>query len=243
MDKVTVIDLGMAKPFTTDGKIKHLKSLCGTNGYAAPEMRIPKVYSYKGGNLDLWSCGAILHFLVFLKDPFASIKGYYETAEDRPVLFTEKEENFTYFDGYDQAEHLMKKMLQKLPENRYTWSDVLGHSWIEEYRPFFVPKYIPLSESQSNSMPENEKHLLSEITMNESVNNVTVLKMIDEAESSNNNQKTTVERIRRLKVKDLGSNESAQSSNESAQSSVEMLSVDQAKDSFQYNVMSESPSK
>jgi serine/threonine protein kinase len=241
MDKVTIIDLGMTKPFTAYGKMKRLTSLCGTDGYAAPEIR-PPYTDYEGGNSDLWSCGAILHFLVFLKDPFASIKGYYATTEDRPVLFTEKEKGFPYFDGYDSAEHLMKKMLQKLPENRYTWSDVIDHSWLEEYRPFFVRKYISLSESQSNPMPENEKHLLSEITMDESVNNTTILKMMSEAELPNNNHKTTMERIRKLKLKDLnierlGTNESPQTSNESVQSSIEMLSVNQAEGSSQCNVM------
>lgn len=66
--KIKVIDFGFATNYTSDW---HIYASCGTPGYAAPEL-LDKAKTLITPQVDIFSLGVTIYFLVFGKLPYSS---------------------------------------------------------------------------------------------------------------------------------------------------------------------------
>ena len=65
---VKLIDFGLSN--FTDGSLRN-RTFCGTPAYSAPEMVLGT--KYKGPEVDIWSLGVVLYFMVSGELPFNAI--------------------------------------------------------------------------------------------------------------------------------------------------------------------------
>ncbi len=66
--KIKLIDFGFAVFYNPNNPDYHLKLLCGTPSYMAPELLQKK--EYRGPPIDVWTCGIAMYILVSGKLPF-----------------------------------------------------------------------------------------------------------------------------------------------------------------------------
>jgi len=119
---IKVSDFGLARFIEED---VFATTTCGTPGYVAPEILEQEPYNK---TCDYWSIGVVLFILLSGCPPFYD--------EDNFVLF-EKIKNVEYnFDApawksvSDDAKDIIKKMLQKNPDDRLTPDQFTNHPWI-----------------------------------------------------------------------------------------------------------------
>ena len=115
-----LIDFGTALEVP---KGKRLKKFIGTSYYIAPEV-IMEDYDSK---CDIWSCGIILYILLCGFPPFNghSNKQIYNNIRFQKLYFSQDE-----WKGISkEAIELIKNMLNKNPENRFSAEDCLNHKW------------------------------------------------------------------------------------------------------------------
>lgn len=98
----------------------------GTKIYMAPEMFFTKEYNHK---IDMFSAGCILYNLQSNgKHPF------YKSGDDCEAILNNlkiKELNFDELENVsDQAKDLLKRLLEKNPDYRYSAGESLNHPWI-----------------------------------------------------------------------------------------------------------------
>ena len=117
-NNIKIVDFGLSNTY---GYGELLKTACGSPCYAAPEMIAGKKYA--GSKVDIWSCGVIMFALVcgFLpfEDPDTS-KLYKKilSGEFKIPSFLSKD-----------ACHLIRKILNTEPAERFTIEDIKSHVW------------------------------------------------------------------------------------------------------------------
>jgi calcium-dependent protein kinase len=115
-----LIDFGTAVDVP---KGKRLKKFIGTSYYIAPEV-IMEDYDFK---CDVWSCGIILYILLCGIPPFNgnSNKQIYNNIRFQKLYFSQDEWKGISKDAIE----LIKNMLNKNPENRFSAEECLNHKW------------------------------------------------------------------------------------------------------------------
>ena len=98
-----------------------LSTACGSPSYAAPEMLSGK--KYKGIDIDIWSCGAVLYMMLTGKLAFED--------ENNIVLFKKIiSGRFTFPEFLSRsAKDLIKRMLEINPKKRISICDIKKHPW------------------------------------------------------------------------------------------------------------------
>lgn len=101
--------------------MKKLGTICGTEDYMAPE--ILNEERYKGDQIDIWSTGVMIYFLLQCSLPFSS----------RDKTRTE----FNFDDSGDKRISSMGKdfiryMLKSNPDERYSAVSLLEHPWLSD---------------------------------------------------------------------------------------------------------------
>ena len=118
--EIKLIDFGAARQFIPGKKIK---KFIGTSYYIAPEV-LKENYDEK---CDVWSCGVILYILLCGYPPFngnTNIDIYHNIQTQNPNFSGDEWEDITY-----EAITLIKNMLNKNPNKRYSIDDCLKHKW------------------------------------------------------------------------------------------------------------------
>ncbi|XP_044003319.1 ovarian-specific serine/threonine-protein kinase Lok-like [Aphidius gifuensis] len=124
---VKVTDFGMSKLVNYKTM---MKTFCGTPYYAAPEILASKGAAQYTSKVDVWSLGVILYVMLSSCVPFTKrgnkelndviIEGKFGYPPDR----------FEHVSG--KAKRLIDRMLIVNPNARYTVSDVVVSSWLDD---------------------------------------------------------------------------------------------------------------
>jgi len=121
---VKIADFGFAKSFAgEEGQI--LMTSCGSPGYVAPEILTAESYDK---SVDMWSVGVIIYILLSGYPPFY--------ADSAPALFKKimdvkyDFDDSVWDDISDSAKDLIKHLLVKDPNDRFTATQCLEHEWI-----------------------------------------------------------------------------------------------------------------
>ena len=118
-----IIDFGTAIQINPGEKIN---KFIGTSYYIAPEV-LAENYNEK---CDIWSCGVIMYILLCGYPPFngsSNIDIFHNIQYSQPLFNTEE-----WKDVSASAIDLIKHMLQKNPNKRYSAEMCLEHKWIKE---------------------------------------------------------------------------------------------------------------
>ena len=99
-----------------------LKDQCGTPVYMAPE--ILKGNGYKGFPVDIWSAGVALYIMLSGTLPFNKDK---EHDLEYAILNNNMKE---IKDISEEGNDLLKNILEKDPNKRYTCNQILEHPWL-----------------------------------------------------------------------------------------------------------------
>lgn len=118
---IKIADFGFSKDFNED----KLQTSCGSPGYVAPEVLTSESYDK---SVDMWSIGVIIYILLCGYPPFY--------ADNAPALFKKIMDVKYDFDdpSWDEvsedAKDLIRHLLVKNPEERFTAQQCKEHSWI-----------------------------------------------------------------------------------------------------------------
>ena len=120
--EIKLIDFGTAKQFEPHQK---LNKFVGTSYYIAPEV-LKENYNEK---CDIWSCGVILYILLCGYPPFNgnSNVDIYHNIQNNPPYFNGEE----WKDITREAIDLIKCMLNKIPNKRFSAEQCLNHKWFK----------------------------------------------------------------------------------------------------------------
>ncbi|KAJ2331422.1 hypothetical protein GGI00_003259, partial [Coemansia sp. RSA 2681] len=117
-NRIRIIDFGFANTFEWD---KQLDTFCGSPFYAAPEM--VNGIKYTGPEVDIWSMGVILFFMLCGRTPFEgeNLKEIYDKISRGrftmpPFLSSD-------------AQHLLQQMLTVSPKLRISMKGIVEHAW------------------------------------------------------------------------------------------------------------------
>ncbi|KAI1316793.1 hypothetical protein EDD11_009459 [Mortierella claussenii] len=121
--KLMIVDFGISK--TMDSEDQVLTTMCGSYGYAAPEVLLRKGH---GKPVDMWSIGVITYTLLCGYAPFQAENDQQLVAEIARcnVVFHER----YWRDVSVEARDFIKCLLRAHPEKRLTATEALQHKWI-----------------------------------------------------------------------------------------------------------------
>ena len=148
-----IADFGLSRRI--DGKLKELKTFCGTPQYFAPEVirtfcdRETDLGEGYGCAVDVWSLGAILYVVLGGVMPFEE-DGLYEQILEGRYTFDDEEWTCVTPEGIDLIQHLM--MVN--PKLRLTAQEALRHKWF--YR-----------QAESNDTPPRKRSRIKEMVSTE----------------------------------------------------------------------------
>lgn len=129
---IKIVDFGLSNMYKAD---ETLKTACGSPCYAAPEMIAGK--KYHGAQVDIWSCGVIL---------FAMLNGYLPFEDPNTSCLYKKIIAGEYRCGgwvSNEAQDLLKNILNTNPDNRFTIEKIRSHSWFSKYSNKNIPRIFP----------------------------------------------------------------------------------------------------
>ena len=119
-NKIKICDFGVSKKIINNNDL--MFEQCGTPTYIAPE--ILKNKGYEGFGVDIWSSGVVLYAMLSGTVPFKGndikelnngiMKGIYNSINDIS----------------NQANHLLKCILEVDPKKRISINDILSHPWL-----------------------------------------------------------------------------------------------------------------
>ncbi|ORC90657.1 protein kinase [Trypanosoma theileri] len=109
--------------FTDDHKVL-FHSLAGSIDYQAPEVLSGR--GYEGSACDMWSCGAILFFMLCGYLPFTDRT---DAETKRRILTCQYNRRNRYLSP--NAADLIGRLLELDPKTRYTSEDVINHPWFQ----------------------------------------------------------------------------------------------------------------
>jgi len=119
---VKIADFGFSKNF---GEEKLMTS-CGSPGYVAPEVLTCESYDKA---VDMWSIGVIIYILLCGYPPFY--------ADNAPALFKKimdvkyDFEDPSWDEVSEEAKNLIRNLLKKEPNERYTAKQCLDDPWVQ----------------------------------------------------------------------------------------------------------------
>jgi len=121
-----IADFGLADYYTPTGD--YMFKRCGTPGYVAPEVLADKVYDFK---VDTFSAGVIMFILLSGASPFKG-KSYDEIVLKNYNCTID----FKYKDIHKklstEAFDLLRKLLKKDPNDRFSANEALNHDWFRK---------------------------------------------------------------------------------------------------------------
>jgi len=117
---VKICDFGVSKILKPN---EIIKEQCGTPAYIAPEIISDEGYS--GFTADYWSLGILLYAMLCAAVPYkaANLKELLEVIRTSEIQFPIKIS--------DDAEHLIRSLLQIVPKDRLTIPQILAHPWMQ----------------------------------------------------------------------------------------------------------------
>mmetsp|Transcript_7512 Transcript_7512/g.12687 ORF Transcript_7512/g.12687 Transcript_7512/m.12687 type:complete len:305 (-) Transcript_7512:105-1019(-) len=118
---VKICDFGVSK-IIKKGQV--IQEQCGTPAYLAPEIIIDK--GYEGFFVDVWSLGVLLFAMLCGTVPFKA-----SNLEDLHKLILKGDFSFPC-ELSDDAQTLVRGMIQLEPKARLTVPQILSHSWLKE---------------------------------------------------------------------------------------------------------------
>ena len=119
---IKLIDFGTAKQFKPG---KKMSKFIGTSYYIAPEV-LKERYDEK---CDVWSCGIILYILLCGYPPFngnTNVEIFHAIQNQNPIFTGEEWEDIT-----SEVKDLIKLMLKKNPNERWSAEQCLKHKWFK----------------------------------------------------------------------------------------------------------------
>ena len=119
---IKLIDFGTAKIFKPG---KKMNKFIGTSYYIAPEI-LKEKYDEK---CDVWSCGIILYILLCGYPPFngnTNVEIFHAIQNQNPIFAGEEWDDIT-----SEAKELIKLMLRKNPNERWSAEQCLKHKWFK----------------------------------------------------------------------------------------------------------------
>jgi len=122
VERIKIADFGFSKNF---GEEKLMTS-CGSPGYVAPEVLTSESYDK---SVDLWSVGVIIYILLCGFPPFY--------ADNAPALFKKimdvkyDFEDSSWAEVSEAAKNLIRHLLVKDPNQRYTATQCLNDPWVQ----------------------------------------------------------------------------------------------------------------
>lgn len=121
--QLKLIDFGTSR-FVPDDKM--LRKPIGTCYYMAPEV----LTSEYGKKVDVWSLGVILFAMLSGNVPFPgkSDQEIFTKIKNSPLTFSQP----CWSTISDEAKFLIRKMLEKRPENRYSIEEVYNDQWLQD---------------------------------------------------------------------------------------------------------------
>ncbi|KAL3273733.1 hypothetical protein HHI36_015162 [Cryptolaemus montrouzieri] len=123
---VKITDFGLSK-FMDEYTL--METICGTPTYVAPEI-IDGNYSEYSKQVDIWSLGVILFYMVSKELPFRSTD---RATLNKLIINGKYNLNSSKWVGVSSsAKDLIRKMLVVNPEKRLTIEKVLQHPWIAQ---------------------------------------------------------------------------------------------------------------
>ena len=141
---VKLIDFGLSVKLESGT----LKERCGSPLYSSPELILGQEYNEK---TDIWSLGAVLYYIAFRKFPYISYD-----IQELFHLITHNELEFptdSIFSDNLNLIDLIKHMLDKNPNTRYSITDIKNHPWYLNNlsdKDNFPSLYHPLANSIVN---------------------------------------------------------------------------------------------
>jgi 5'-AMP-activated protein kinase catalytic alpha subunit len=116
---VKIADFGVSKVVTRGEK---MKDQCGTPAYIAPEILRDK--GYEGFAVDMWSAGVVLFAMLYGSVPFKA-----SNMQDLHQLIIKAK--YTLKDDISEPSRLLiRGLLEKDPNRRFSVAQVLSHPWI-----------------------------------------------------------------------------------------------------------------
>ena len=136
------IDFGCSQRIGDPSRRDMLIKRTGTPAYWAPEVFM----RYYDGMADVWSCGMMMYELLLGKLPFwDDIEACTPKEVQRGVMYGDLDFSLAPVSNYDSlakgedvplisenAQHLIRRMLEKNPNSRITVKEALEHPWIQE---------------------------------------------------------------------------------------------------------------
>lgn len=123
---VKISDFGLSKHVA----LNSMKTVCGTQYYAAPEILGGGHNSYDA-KVDVWSLGVLLFTMISGSLPFSEAYGPPDVSTQilrSPLRFRQK----IWRSVNPQISNLIKRMLTKDPSVRLSIAEVLNHPWMAE---------------------------------------------------------------------------------------------------------------
>ncbi|KAJ2769316.1 hypothetical protein IWQ56_002602 [Coemansia nantahalensis] len=120
-NRVRLIDFGFANTFEWD---KQLDTFCGSPFYAAPEM--VNGIKYTGPEVDIWSMGVILFFMLCGRTPFEGecLKEIYDKIS-RGRFEVPQQRSW-------EAQDLLRRILTVDPRSRISMKGIIDHPWLNK---------------------------------------------------------------------------------------------------------------
>lgn len=120
---IVLVDFGIATHLYEHTDTE-LHGMCGSVGYAAPEVMARKGY---GKPVDMWGLGIVTYCMLCGFAPFSSVdpKLFLEQVESATISFEGKYWDSVSAEGID----FVQQCLNRDPEQRITSEDALQHAW------------------------------------------------------------------------------------------------------------------
>jgi len=144
---IKIADFGFSKDFNED----KLQTSCGSPGYVAPEVLTSESYDK---SVDMWSIGVIIYILLCGYPPFY--------ADNAPALFKKimdvkyDFDDPSWDDVSEDAKDLIRHLLVKNPDERYTAQQCKEHPWIKATN-LTDKKLNPKIDKLKDMVDENKK--------------------------------------------------------------------------------------
>ncbi|TIA92331.1 hypothetical protein E3P99_00627 [Wallemia hederae] len=158
LPQIKITDFGLAKAVDSQ---THLKTMCGTPSYLAPEVVLKRPEGYDQA-VDSWSTGVIIYAMLTNSSPF-------EEHEEEPLHERVQKRRVDYnvlrqMKMSENAIDFISKLLVADPKSRMSLKDALNHPWLNEVKVSRPPPPPPIPVPNFNNKDHsNEDRLEAEL--------------------------------------------------------------------------------